>query len=323
MMTTGKPLLAITIPTYNRAERLAATLRRIIPQLTSDVQLRVYDNASTDETAAIVRALGSDVKYFCNEDNVGADRNLLRCLSESPGQYTWLLCDDDRPSASCVSEILNQINDASSEAVVYLRTTGRPLMSKQNSIDACGLDWIKHTKESFLVDIGHWITFCSSLVVKTDRLSIDWLRSQVGSQLVPAAIALQLIGQETVIPTSRHCLLDPMVGEQSAYDAVRIFSANFGKLLTESTRRGWITRQQQQTLYADCLKGAICAYLGSDWRLSIQSACMLLRSSFLYREFYSYCVPALLRRVRRDSATRFRSSARAAARRLRAIRGVS
>ena len=51
-MNTGRPLLTIAIPTYNRSEDLAGLLEVLEPQLAEfpQVEVLVSDNASTDDT---------------------------------------------------------------------------------------------------------------------------------------------------------------------------------------------------------------------------------------------------------------------------------
>lgn len=62
--------LSIVVPTYNRAQLLKGLLNSIvqdIKQWPSDFELIVSDNASTDDTAIVVRELtqqGFPIKYY-------------------------------------------------------------------------------------------------------------------------------------------------------------------------------------------------------------------------------------------------------------------
>jgi glycosyltransferase involved in cell wall biosynthesis len=57
----------------------------------------VVDDASGDDTEAVVRELGRDrrLKYFCNSKNVGASQNFARAVSLVKTKYFSLMGDDE------------------------------------------------------------------------------------------------------------------------------------------------------------------------------------------------------------------------------------
>lgn len=52
------PLVAVVVPTYNRVHLLQATLRSVLEQSLTDFELLVLDDGSTDDTRAVVGAIG-------------------------------------------------------------------------------------------------------------------------------------------------------------------------------------------------------------------------------------------------------------------------
>ena len=101
-----RPLLTIAIPTFNRSKLLHELLGSLAPQIPADgsVELLVSDNASSDETPAVVEQAqreGLDVNYIRNAENAGADGNFLQCYERAAGKYVWIFSDDDlfRPDA--------------------------------------------------------------------------------------------------------------------------------------------------------------------------------------------------------------------------------
>jgi len=95
-----KPLLTIAIPTYNRATCLRELLSGLTDQLKNEsrVELIISDNASPDETPAVVKdfvARGLQVRYIRNATNIGPDANFLQCFEQAQGKYVWLFSDDD------------------------------------------------------------------------------------------------------------------------------------------------------------------------------------------------------------------------------------
>ena len=90
--------LSICIPTYKRAEFLPATHESIAAQWGDDLEITVADNASTDDTAALVegyrKRLGA-VRYYRWDANQGADRNYLKAVELATSDWCWILGSDD------------------------------------------------------------------------------------------------------------------------------------------------------------------------------------------------------------------------------------
>ena len=102
------PLISIAIPTYNRATILSKTLDALAAHpelLRDDIEICVSDNASTDDTAAVVNAfalrLGKTLVYHRNASNLGIDGNIHAVSRLATGRYLLLMSDDDflRPGA--------------------------------------------------------------------------------------------------------------------------------------------------------------------------------------------------------------------------------
>lgn len=96
----NQPLLTIAVPTYNRAEKLKVLLENLLPQVAvlPEVELLVSDNASPDDTQAIVEqaiAQGLRCEYIRNSTNIEADPNFLQCYERARGKYVWIFGDDD------------------------------------------------------------------------------------------------------------------------------------------------------------------------------------------------------------------------------------
>ena len=69
-----KPLITTIIPTYQRPKLLRRAIKSVLNQTFPHFQVCVYDNASGDETEAIVQefiAKDSRIQYFRQEKNWG------------------------------------------------------------------------------------------------------------------------------------------------------------------------------------------------------------------------------------------------------------
>ncbi|MGH7797816.1 MAG: glycosyltransferase family 2 protein [Candidatus Binatia bacterium] len=91
------PLVTIAIPTYNRAgSYLPLALGSVLAQSYPRLEVLVADNASSDDTASLVRGVTDQrLRYLRHPINIGANRNYNFCLSQARGDYFFLLHDDD------------------------------------------------------------------------------------------------------------------------------------------------------------------------------------------------------------------------------------
>lgn len=93
---------SVCIPNYNYGKFLERTLRSVLQQTYGDFEIVVSDNASTDDSAAVVRSFDdSRIRLTVNRCNVGFAGNLDRAASQATGDVLLLLSSDDvmRPNA--------------------------------------------------------------------------------------------------------------------------------------------------------------------------------------------------------------------------------
>lgn len=109
------PILTISIPTFNGSKTIAQALNSVFmqihPSIESDVEIIISDNASTDDTKAVVDSLGSSktevIKYFKNSSNLGFDRNIALLFERASGKYVLTLADDDCLEKGALVEIIS------------------------------------------------------------------------------------------------------------------------------------------------------------------------------------------------------------------------
>ncbi len=98
-----QPRVSIGLPVYNGEKYLPNALTRLLEQDFTDFELIVCDNASTDATQEICRALAekdSRIRYFRNDKNIGLSANFNRTFELSRGEFfKWAAHDDDFPRA--------------------------------------------------------------------------------------------------------------------------------------------------------------------------------------------------------------------------------
>jgi len=89
-------LVSVCIPSRNRAPLLAEALRSALGQSGPALEVVVCDDASTDDTRAVVEKLGDPrVRYERSGSAQGVARTRERCLQATRGRYVaWLDSDD-------------------------------------------------------------------------------------------------------------------------------------------------------------------------------------------------------------------------------------
>jgi len=95
-MVSTAPKISVCIPTYNQARYLGLAIRSALEQTERDIEVIVFDDASTDDTPGVVASFGDPrLRGFRQARNVGIARNRNSCLSVARGRYlAWLDGDD-------------------------------------------------------------------------------------------------------------------------------------------------------------------------------------------------------------------------------------
>jgi len=96
--SSRKPRVSIGLPVYNGENFVRDALDSILAQTYDDFELIISDNASTDRTHDICTAYASAdrrIRYYRNEQNLGAAKNFNRVFELSSGEYfKWASHDD-------------------------------------------------------------------------------------------------------------------------------------------------------------------------------------------------------------------------------------
>jgi glycosyltransferase involved in cell wall biosynthesis len=107
-------LVSILIPVYNRENIIAESIQSALNQTYTNIEVVVVDNASTDNTWAVIEDFAKQdarIKAFRNESNLGPVRNWLRCVEEAIGEYGKILWSDDLIAPDFIEKTLPLFND--------------------------------------------------------------------------------------------------------------------------------------------------------------------------------------------------------------------
>ncbi|TFC85176.1 glycosyltransferase family A protein [Cryobacterium sp. TMT4-31] len=91
------PLVSIVIPAYNNADYLDETMKSVLGQTYTNLEVIVSDHASIDDTWAVMQRYSADprVTLLHTEGGGGALRNWNRVSQAATGELIKLVCGDD------------------------------------------------------------------------------------------------------------------------------------------------------------------------------------------------------------------------------------
>jgi GT2 family glycosyltransferase len=97
-MSTSRPLVTTVIPTYRRPQLLRRAIESALNQTRTEGKVAVYDDASGDETEAVVRELAARdgrVTYHRHASRLGLTGNFRFALERVETPYFSILSNDD------------------------------------------------------------------------------------------------------------------------------------------------------------------------------------------------------------------------------------
>ena len=119
----SSPRVSIVLPTYQSAPFVEATMRSVLAQTFTDLEVVVADHASTDGTWDLLQQFTADhrVRLMRTEAGGGASRNWKTVTDAACGDLLKLVCADDLLYPSCVAEQVSALDEAPSAAMVACR----------------------------------------------------------------------------------------------------------------------------------------------------------------------------------------------------------
>jgi len=95
-MAEPTPRVTVGIPVYNGAATISATIRSVLTQEFADFEILISDNASTDDTLAVIDEFDDPrIVVLTADENAGAGRNWNKVIENAHGDYLKVLSADD------------------------------------------------------------------------------------------------------------------------------------------------------------------------------------------------------------------------------------
>ncbi|CAM2141520.1 abequosyltransferase [Pararobbsia alpina] len=263
ILNSASPLLTIAIPTWQRASFLEITLEQLRLELhrlpavrQSLVEIVVSDNASEDNTAAVVAredAAGLKIRYICNAENIGSDANIAQCFNVAAGHYVQILGDDDLFVDGALERLLDAL-ERDEWGVVCMRPYGFEHDFRREYPGGKGNDRAYDHVDAFLPAIGPLLTLISSCVINKRLLPGADAMNFRGGNLVQVHLALRAALAARVNLVMNRYLIACKRNNSGGYDFSQVFVTNLGAILDGYRRDGLgaqaIERYEQRMMFA-------------------------------------------------------------------------
>jgi glycosyltransferase involved in cell wall biosynthesis len=204
--------ISICMTTRNRGRFIGATLESIICQATDEVEIVVVDGASTDNTKEVLRFYRERfprLRYFCQETNMGIDRDFVKAVDLARGEYCWLFCDDDLLKPGAIQAVLDATEGdyaliiANSE--VRNANLSRLLQPRRLPFEKNRL--YKPSESALLLaDTGAYLSFIGCVIIKRQLWAIREKESYYGSYFIHVGIIFQ-----QPLPANALVIAEPLV----------------------------------------------------------------------------------------------------------------
>lgn len=190
--------LSLCIATFNRAQFIGETLDSLVGQLVDDVEIVVVDGASQDGTGEIVCDYAKRfpaIRYFCETENSGVDRDYDKAIGYARGEHCWLLTDDDTLVPNAVSRVLEALENGVIDLLVVdaqPRDASLTRKLRDGRLSFTGeRTYRSQDRDAFLKDTGYVLSFIGGVIVRRSL----WLQRDreryFGSLFIHAGVILQ------------------------------------------------------------------------------------------------------------------------------------
>ena len=224
------PLLTVAFITYNRSKYLRRSLPCVLNQLGNDplAEILVSDNASTDDTHLFVEEMRKtyrNLRYHCNEKNIGTEANLHRAILESKGEYVLVAGDDDYFVDGSLLMLLSSIVRHRESALFYLGQGDGPLRTYK---DAGCL--------AYIARVSYQMTWDTSIVMRRELYArIPEPHKYDATRLPQVYLQLEMLKQKPEFTILHGNFFMKGTGncQPDGYDFAEIFIKNYFDILQD------------------------------------------------------------------------------------------
>ena len=292
------PLLTYAFITYNRSQYLRKSLRSVLQQAADDplVEVLVSDNASTDETRALVEEQQKRYKnllYHCNEKNVGAEGNIHKAIERSRGEYVIVAGDDDYLLNGALRVILDHIRKYRGAAIFHLRREDVPRRVYE---DAGIVPYIAY--------VGYHMTWIGGIAFRRELYSlIDEPQKYDATRLPQVYLQMEMLRKNPKFVILYGMFLAEGTGEciPSGFNFAEVFVKNYLDILQEIPEiPAYLLSDEKKRLMDELVYDCLERIVRYQHDLSLDGIFDIVRDYYAEEPYYEEIVAKVRGILRKD-----------------------
>jgi glycosyltransferase involved in cell wall biosynthesis len=117
--TAMTPIVSVTIPTYNRSTMVKEAIDSVLAQTSTDIEVVVVDDGSTDDTRTVVESIDDDRVRYYYKPNGGCASGRNMGIRQCRGKYIGFLDSDDLWPANFIEVMLAHLENKPDYGCAY------------------------------------------------------------------------------------------------------------------------------------------------------------------------------------------------------------
>ena len=225
-------LLSICIPTFNRASVLKKSIYSIVSQTEFNelVELVISDNCSDDGTLQVVeefQKLYPNVKYYRNNKNIGAEKNVFNVLGLGNGKFLKLSNDSSIFNHGSIKSIIDIIlNYQLKNSVIFF--SNKCNIADEDITECKNID-------EFVAKASYWVTWM--LCFGIWKTEFDLLKKEKFKEYNFPHLDLLLrnleLGHKPIVICNKLLLSPQPLSEKGGYNLFETFTQNYFTILSQ------------------------------------------------------------------------------------------
>lgn len=258
--TETTSLLSVYVPTYNRAALLSQSLRAILGQITPEmagtVEVVVADNASPDDTPAVVAQAQSDFPHVAlrsvrRPENIGCDANFTDSPNQTQGRFVYMVSDDDILLPGAVAKLLELISrfpgfDAFCLNVRQFRDS--PDEEGKSQAYTLEADQIVSGRDGALTLLKTHIIFISCIAFRRENVLGREYSERRATNMGQSYMFLDALAPGRGLYATRLPYLAQRAERAEGYNFFRVYVTNFHQMMQHARRLGYSSEAVRQVL---------------------------------------------------------------------------
>ena len=171
------PLVSVVLPTYNRARTLSRAINSVLSQSYRNLELIIVDDASTDDTAAVVGSIeDARIRYTRLPKNRGASHARNEGMRLASGSFIAFQDSDDEWLADKLRKMVDAARAAEDTAVTVFHTKilyGRDAQGRYGPQRVCCLPAVESGKQHDFRSLIHRANLISPQALMISRAAFE------------------------------------------------------------------------------------------------------------------------------------------------------